>query len=132
VIEWLLPLVAVLLVAANAVFVAAAFSFITVERSTVERRTEGGGARSASVLRALRTLSTQLSWAQLGITVTSLLVGFIAEPVVCSSSGWAGSRSSGTASASAPVEVGPADRDPPGRTTGGPAAPRADRGVPRP
>ena len=78
--EWLLLLVALLLVAGNAVFVAAEFSFITVDRATVEREAESGDTRSSSLLQALRSLSTQLSGAQLGITVTSLLVGFIAEP----------------------------------------------------
>lgn len=72
----------VLLVAANALFVAAEFSFITVDRSTVERQAEAGDRRSAGLLKGLRSLSTQLSGAQLGITVTSLVVGFIAEPSI--------------------------------------------------
>ena len=73
--EWLLLGVVVLLVAANALFVAAEFSFITVDRSTVEREAEAGDRRSAGLLKGLRSLSTQLSGAQLGITVTSLVVG---------------------------------------------------------
>ena len=68
------------LVAANALFVAAEFSFISVDRSAVERRAEQGDTRAASVLAALKRLSTQLSGAQLGITVTSLVVGYLAEP----------------------------------------------------
>ncbi|MFV2021406.1 hemolysin family protein [Micromonospora sp. LOL_023] len=78
--EWVLLGAAVLLIAANALFVAAEFAFVTVDRATVERQAAAGDRRSASLLRALRTLSTQLSGAQLGITVTSLLVGFLAEP----------------------------------------------------
>lgn len=78
--EWILLGVAVLLIAANALFVAAEFAFVTVDRATVERRAAAGDRRSISLLRGLRTLSTQLSGAQLGITVTSLLVGFLAEP----------------------------------------------------
>ncbi len=41
---------------------------------------EQGNRRAAGVLKALRTLSFQLSGAQLGITITSLLVGFLVEP----------------------------------------------------
>ena len=78
--EWLLLAVAVLLIAANAVFVAAEFSFVTVDRATVERHAEAGDPRAQILLRCLASLSTQLSGAQLGITVTSLLVGWLAEP----------------------------------------------------
>ncbi|AUS79011.1 HlyC/CorC family transporter [Actinoalloteichus sp. AHMU CJ021] len=78
--EWLLLGVVVLLVFLNALFVAAEFSLVTVDRATVEERAQRGDARSAGVLSALRTLSTQLSGAQLGITVTSLVAGYVAEP----------------------------------------------------
>ncbi|MFY1634442.1 hemolysin family protein [Solwaraspora sp. WMMB335] len=78
--EWALLGVAVVLVAVNAVFVAAEFSFVTADRATVERQAAAGDNRAASLLAGLRTLSTQLSGAQLGITVTSLVVGFLAEP----------------------------------------------------
>ncbi len=79
IVEWLLLLVAVLLIAANAMFVAAEFALVTVDRPTVARLAETD-PKAASVRKALKTLSTQLSGAQLGITVTSLVVGFIAEP----------------------------------------------------
>lgn len=72
--------VALLLVAANALFVAAEFSLVTVERGDVEARAEAGERGARGVLAGLRSLSTQLSGAQLGITVTSLLVGFLAQP----------------------------------------------------
>ncbi|GIJ10511.1 hemolysin family protein [Micromonospora andamanensis] len=78
--EWLLLAVAVLLIAANALFVAAEFAFVTVDRATVERGAQAGDRKAAGLLKGLRTLSTQLSGAQLGITVTSLVVGFLAEP----------------------------------------------------
>jgi CBS domain containing-hemolysin-like protein len=78
--ELLLLGVALLLIAANAVFVAAEFSLVTVERGDVEARAEAGERGASGVLAALRSLSTQLSGAQLGITVTSLLVGFLAQP----------------------------------------------------
>ncbi|WP_084130743.1 hemolysin family protein [Demequina sp. NBRC 110055] len=77
---WLLLLLAVLLIAANALFVAAEFAFMTVDRPSVDREAASGDKRAASLKSAITTLSTELSGAQLGITVTSLLVGFIAEP----------------------------------------------------
>jgi CBS domain containing-hemolysin-like protein len=82
VIEWLLVLVGLLLVAACAAFVAFEFALVTVDRATVERRVAEGDAGSEGVLTALRTLSTQLSGAQLGITVTNLAIGFVAEPSI--------------------------------------------------
>ncbi|SCX43461.1 Hemolysin, contains CBS domains [Klenkia marina] len=81
-IEWLLVLVGLALVAACACFVAFEFSLVTVDRATVERRAAEGDAGSEGVLTALRTLSTQLSGAQLGITVTNLAIGFVAEPSI--------------------------------------------------
>ena len=78
--EWLLLLVGVLLTLGTAVFVAAEFSLVTLDRPAVERAVERGEARAAGVLPALRTLSTQLSGAQVGITLTTLLVGYLVEP----------------------------------------------------
>ncbi|WP_345713521.1 hemolysin family protein, partial [Kineococcus glutinatus] len=78
--EWLLLLVAVLLTVGTAVFVAAEFSLVTLDRATVERAADAGQRGAAGVVPALRTLSTQLSGAQVGITVTTLLVGYLAEP----------------------------------------------------
>ena len=80
--EWLLVLVSLLLVATCGAFVAAEFSFVTVGRAVVEQAAAGGDRRSRGVLSALRTLSTQLSGAQLGITITNLAIGFLAEPAV--------------------------------------------------
>ncbi len=72
----------VLMIAASAIFVAAEFAFVTVDRTEVERAAESGDKRAKSLRSALRKLSTELSGAQLGITVTSLIVGFIAEPSI--------------------------------------------------
>jgi CBS domain containing-hemolysin-like protein len=79
-IEWLLLGAAVLLTLGTAVFVAAEFSLIALDRSAVERAVEAGDRRAVGVLRAVRTLSTQLSGAQVGITLTTLVVGYLAEP----------------------------------------------------
>lgn len=77
-----LLLLAVLLIAAQAVFVAAEFSLVTVDRASVERDADEGDRSAQGILAGLRTLSTQLSGAQVGITITSLIVGFLAEPTV--------------------------------------------------
>jgi CBS domain containing-hemolysin-like protein len=81
-VEWLLLAISLLMVVACALFVAAEFSFITVDRAAVEESAAAGSRRSRGVLRALRTLSTQLSGAQLGITLTNLIIGFLAEPAI--------------------------------------------------
>ncbi|MER5638779.1 hemolysin family protein [Kitasatospora sp. NPDC002227] len=79
---WLLLLAAVLLILANGLFVAAEFALVTVDRGSVERAAASGDRKAASVRKALRQLSFQLSGAQLGITVTSLVVGMLAEPAL--------------------------------------------------
>ncbi len=77
------PLVAfVLLTAGTAVFVAAEFSLTALERSTVEANVRTGDRRDVLVQKAHRSLSTQLSGAQVGISITTLATGFLAEPVV--------------------------------------------------
>ncbi|WP_299559014.1 hemolysin family protein [uncultured Mycolicibacterium sp.] len=72
----------VLLTAGTAVFVAAEFSLTALERSTVEANARRGDRRDRLVRRAHRTLSFQLSGAQVGISITTLVTGFLAEPVV--------------------------------------------------
>lgn len=64
----------------TALYVAAEFSLVAVERTQLEHAAKEGDAGARRVLAAVRTLSFQLSGAQLGITVTTLVVGFIAEP----------------------------------------------------
>ncbi|NIZ92727.1 hemolysin family protein [Kineococcus rubinsiae] len=83
-VEWLLLLVGVLLTLGTAVFVAAEFALVTLDRFSVEKAAEGGDRRAAGVLPALRTLSTQLSGAQVGITLTTLLVGYLTQPSLAS------------------------------------------------
>ncbi|WP_182347410.1 hemolysin family protein [Tomitella gaofuii] len=68
----------------TAVFVAAEFSLTALEKSTVDSHARDGDRRARIVQHAHRTLSFQLSGAQLGITITTLLTGFIAEPVFSS------------------------------------------------
>lgn len=71
----------VVLIAINGFFVAAEFAFVAVNRDRVEQLAQSGGARARLVRRVVSRLSYGLSGIQLGITVTSLLLGFIAEPV---------------------------------------------------
>src|SRR4051794_8566234 len=79
---WLLLALAVLMIAACGVFVAAEFSFVTVDRNQVDQAVAAGDHRADRLRRALRSLSTQLSGAQVGITITNLAIGYLAEPAV--------------------------------------------------
>ncbi|MEU8253272.1 hemolysin family protein [Micromonospora inaquosa] len=79
----LLPLVGfVALTAGNAFFVAAEFALVTVDRAEIDRRAAAGDEAALTVRAALRELSFQLSGAQLGITITALLTGYLAEPAL--------------------------------------------------
>ncbi|NED84197.1 HlyC/CorC family transporter [Streptomyces sp. SID11233] len=73
---------AFLLILANGFFVAAEFGLVTVERADAERAAAEGDRRARTVVDALRELSFQLSGTQLGITITSLVVGMLAEPAL--------------------------------------------------
>ena len=78
----LLLLASLALIAACGLFVAAEFAFVTVDRTEVERAAAGGDDGARGVQLALKSLSTQLSGAQVGITVTNLAIGFLAEPAI--------------------------------------------------
>ncbi len=80
--EWLLLGVSLLLIASCGVFVAAEFAFLTVDRGQVDRLAASGDHGAQGIQSALRTLSTQLSGAQVGITITNLAIGFLAEPAI--------------------------------------------------
>ena len=78
-----LPLLAfVLLIGANGFFVAAEYALVTVNRPAIDDAVADGDRRVRSVQRALKRLSFQLSGAQLGITITALLTGYLAEPAL--------------------------------------------------
>ncbi len=72
----------VLLTAANAFFVAAEFSLVTVDRASIEQSAQSGDRAARTVRNLLRELSFQLSGAQLGITLAALLTGYLAEPAL--------------------------------------------------
>ncbi|MEW2118590.1 hemolysin family protein [Streptomyces sp. NPDC005474] len=73
---------AFLLILANGFFVAAEFGLVTVERPDAEKAAAEGDRRARTVVDSLKELSFQLSGTQLGITITSLVVGMLAEPAL--------------------------------------------------
>src|SRR5213596_1010953 len=78
-----LRLAAVLvLVAANAFFVAAEFALVAARRTRIEAMIRRGDRKARTVQQALQDLYRQLSAAQLGITVASILLGYVAEDTV--------------------------------------------------
>jgi magnesium and cobalt exporter, CNNM family len=79
---WALLGVAAVLIVGNAVFVASETALVTVDRNLVESRAREGSVRFGRVRGTLQRLSTYLSGAQLGITVTSLAIGLVAEPSI--------------------------------------------------
>jgi CBS domain containing-hemolysin-like protein len=79
---WVALTIAAVLVLANAFFVAVEFSLVAVDRTEIELAAASGDRRAGLVSRALSRLSFHLSGVQLGITVTSVVLGFLAEPAV--------------------------------------------------
>ncbi|WP_106396741.1 hemolysin family protein [Actinocorallia populi] len=71
-----------ILTAATGYFVAQEFAYVTADRIELEQAAREGDKKAARAVRVLERLSFMLSGAQLGITVTTLVVGFIAEPAL--------------------------------------------------
>ncbi|MDD4867031.1 MAG: hemolysin family protein [Mycobacterium sp.] len=78
--------VSVLAVAAlifgNAVFVAAEFSLTALDRTFVDANARAGARRDRLIQQAQNRLSFQLSGAQVGISITTLVTGYLTEPLV--------------------------------------------------
>jgi len=72
----------VVLTIGTGLFVAGEFSLVNLERSDLEARRERGEKGLNRTIRALQRTSTHLSSAQLGITLTTLMTGFLAEPAL--------------------------------------------------
>ncbi|WP_042405189.1 hemolysin family protein [Streptacidiphilus carbonis] len=72
----------ILLLLGNAFFVGAEFALVSVRRSQVQPLAEAGDRRARTVVYALEHVSAMMAAAQLGITVCSLLLGALAEPVI--------------------------------------------------
>ncbi len=75
-------LVILAIIAANAYFVAQEFAYMAVDRTRLAALAAQGDASAKRALAVTKRTSFMLSGAQLGITVTGLLVGFVAEPMV--------------------------------------------------
>ncbi len=73
-----------MLVLANAFFVAAEFGLVAVDRSRVDEEAADGSTAATRVKGLVENLSFHLSGAQLGITASSLILGFIAKPTLAS------------------------------------------------
>jgi CBS domain containing-hemolysin-like protein len=80
--EWLLLAAGIALVFGTGFFVAVEFSLVALDHATVQRSVERGEKGAKSLMLCLTSLSTQLSSCQLGITLTTLLTGFVMEPSV--------------------------------------------------
>src|SRR5687768_4301205 len=78
----LLLLAVVVLVLLNGFFVAAEFALVRVRRSRIEEEVEAGVKGTRLVLAQLDDLSRYLAACQLGITLTSLGIGFLGEPAI--------------------------------------------------
>ncbi|MFM9429741.1 hemolysin family protein [Arthrobacter sp. MP_2.3] len=80
--EWLLLLAGLLLILGTGFFVAVEFSLVALDQASVQRAVDDGDTAAAPLLKCLKSLSTQLSSCQLGITITTLLTGYVMEPSV--------------------------------------------------
>ncbi|WP_200960555.1 hemolysin family protein [Oerskovia sp. Root22] len=94
--DWLMVALGVLLTAGTAVFVASEFALVTLDPAVLSRTgdrdgDDGEGATAAeqrsgrrdrSVRAGLKHLSTELSSAQVGITITTILLGYTAQPAL--------------------------------------------------
>ena len=75
-------LAVIVLVAANAFFVAAEFALVASRRTRIEAMIRRGDRQARTVRKALGDLYRLLSATQLGITLTSILLGYVAEDTV--------------------------------------------------
>jgi len=82
--EWIGVLAGVLLTIGTGYFVASEFALVNLDRSELEARQARGEKRLGPTISALKITSTHLSSAQLGITLTTLLTGFLMEPAISS------------------------------------------------
>jgi len=72
----------IVLVAANGFFVAAEFALVAARRTRIESMVRKGDRKAKTVQAAHQDLYRQLSAAQLGITLASILLGYVAEETI--------------------------------------------------
>jgi putative hemolysin len=75
-------LAVLILVAANGFFVAAEFSMVAVRRSRVAQLVAAGRRNARALQRAIDKLDANLAATQLGITISSLALGWVGEPAL--------------------------------------------------
>lgn len=75
-------LIIVLLIGANAFFVASEFSLVRVRTSRIDQLIAEGNKKAASAKKVISSLDSYLSTTQLGITVISLILGWLGEPTL--------------------------------------------------
>jgi len=81
--EFLLGLAVVaVLIAANGVFVATEFAYVTARRARLAERAEAGDGTARVALDGMRNLDRYIASSQLGITMASIALGFIGEPIL--------------------------------------------------
>ncbi|WP_295016130.1 CNNM domain-containing protein, partial [uncultured Micrococcus sp.] len=80
--EWLLLIVGLLLILGTGFFVMVEFSMIAIDVPAVQRMVDSGDRGAEPLLKCLKSLSTQLSACQLGITLTTLLTGYVMDPAI--------------------------------------------------
>jgi CBS domain containing-hemolysin-like protein len=72
----------VVLVLANAFFVAAEFALVGARKTRLDERAKAGDGKARLARRALQSLDRYISATQLGITLASLGLGWIGEPAL--------------------------------------------------
>ncbi|MEH1787451.1 MAG: CNNM domain-containing protein [Nostoc sp.] len=72
----------IFLVLANGFFVAAEFALVALRRSRVEQLVIQGHPRAKALQRAVNNLDAYLAATQLGVTISSLGLGWLGEPAI--------------------------------------------------
>lgn len=80
--SWVLLLISFGLLVANGFFVASEYTLTAANRSRIERLASQGNTRAAMMRRSINELPLMLAGSQLGITMASLVLGYVAEPTV--------------------------------------------------
>ncbi|MCI7551594.1 MAG: hemolysin family protein [Actinomycetaceae bacterium] len=75
----ILIVVGLILTVGTGLFVAAEFSLVSLDPATIDSKAEDGDARAAKVAKSLHHISIYLSACQVGITLTTILLGYVAQ-----------------------------------------------------
>ena len=70
------------LVLLNGFFVAAEFALVSVRRTRIDQLADEGNSTARATQKALQNLDLYIAATQLGITMASLSIGFVAEPAI--------------------------------------------------